>query len=259
MGFWDRVRESWRLKPVEHAFVVFAILSVPILVVLGIPDPTLATRLSAGQSAVVAVGMIVFFLGIYVQHLGSEKALKKTQEDLQKRHERKIERRRRKEGRNRERSPSLRIFLSYRRSDSADATGRIYDRLVGTFGRDAIFKDVDSVAPGVDFRRRIQDAIHKSSVMLVVIGPSWLTVTDELGARRIDAGSDNVRFEIEMALDQEVLLIPVLVGGASMPSESELPDPLRELAYRNAMTVRADPDFSSDIERLSAALSHSTS
>ena len=44
------------------------------------------------------------------------------------------------------------IFLSYRRQDSAGIAGRIYDRLRAHFGDDAIFMDIDNIPFGVDFR-----------------------------------------------------------------------------------------------------------
>ena len=66
------------------------------------------------------------------------------------------------------------LFISYRRGDSADVTGRIYDRLEARFGRESVFIDVDTIPPGVDFREHIERAVGQADVVLVVIGPDWL-------------------------------------------------------------------------------------
>ncbi|MCK5544873.1 MAG: AAA family ATPase, partial [Desulfobulbaceae bacterium] len=143
-----------------------------------------------------------------------------------------------------------RIFISYRRHDSADITGRIYDHLVRKFGRESVFKDVDAIPPGADFRDAIRSAVSTAVVFLAVIGDRWLTVADEERRRRIDDPNDFVRIEVETALKRDFQLIPLLVRGAHMPTEAELPEALRALSYRNALPVRNDPDFSRDIERL---------
>jgi hypothetical protein len=148
------------------------------------------------------------------------------------------------------------IFISYRRSDSQDVTGRIYDRLLNTFTRNQVFKDVDSIPLGVSFPAHIQEILGKSSVVLVVIGPTWLATTDGQGKRRLDDPSDFVRLEVELALRAEIPVIPVLVSGARMPPASELPESLKGLADRNGMQVRADPDFNHDMTRLFSGIDH---
>jgi hypothetical protein len=142
------------------------------------------------------------------------------------------------------------IFISYRRNDSADVTGRIYDRLLYSFGRDAIFKDVDSIPFGVNFRTYLNDIIEKSKILLVVIGPRWLSTTDDQGERRLDDPADFVRIEIEAALKRKIMIVPLLVSGASMPNASQLPSSLEELAFYNGIQIRPDPDFHKDMSRL---------
>jgi len=143
------------------------------------------------------------------------------------------------------------IFMTYRRADSRKDAGRIYDRLVQAFGKDNIFKDVDSIPIGKDFRGIILEAVAQCDVQLVIIGRSWLTITDEKGQRRLDNPEDYVRIEIESALQRDrCTVIPVLVDGAPMPSADELPVTLRELAFKNAAVVRDDPDFHPDVTRL---------
>jgi hypothetical protein len=146
------------------------------------------------------------------------------------------------------------VFLSYRRSDSEDITGRIYEHLVSRFGRANLFKDVDSIPAGVDFREAIRKAVRSSSIMLAIIGTGWLNTEDDAGNQRLNDPNDFVRIELEAALEQRTPIIPVLVRGATMPSPDQLPHSLHDLAYRNATPVRSDPDFVSDITRLCRAI-----
>jgi hypothetical protein len=141
------------------------------------------------------------------------------------------------------------IFISYRRSDSNDVTGRIYDRLAEHFGRGVVFKDVDSIPFGVDFRTHLQQGVGHCQVVVAVIGATWLSVSDAKG-RRLDNSDDWVRAEIETALGRDIPVVPLLVGGACPPSVDELPASLKDLAYRNCAQARPDPDFHHDMDRL---------
>ncbi|MEP6985463.1 MAG: toll/interleukin-1 receptor domain-containing protein [Chloroflexota bacterium] len=144
-----------------------------------------------------------------------------------------------------------RIFISYRRSDSAAASGRIYDRLCVAFGEKAVFKDVDVIPPGANYPTLLNEAIARCDVLLAIIGSHWLTVVESNGQRRLDNPDDFVRIEIEAGLKRDsVLVIPILVDDAGMPSTGDLPESLRPLYYRNAAIVRNDPDFNRDIGRL---------
>ena len=146
------------------------------------------------------------------------------------------------------------VFVSYRREDSGDVAGRIYDRLLNDIDDGEIFKDVDSVPFGVDFRRHLDEAVGNCDVMIVVIGDRWLTETDAQGGRRLDQPNDFVRIEIESALRRDIPVIPVLVKRAAMPAAGDLPDTIKELAFRNGIEVRVDPDFHNDMNRLVAGL-----
>ena len=147
------------------------------------------------------------------------------------------------------------IFISYRRDDASDVTGRIADVLKSKFGKDLLFKDVDSIPLGTDFRRVIADAVGRCDVLLAIIGDDWLDATDEARRRRIDDPNDFVHIEIRAALERDIPVIPVLVERTNMPRDKDLPEPLRPLAFRNAISVRPDPDFHNDMERLCRALS----
>lgn len=141
-------------------------------------------------------------------------------------------------------------FICYRRSDSENITGRIFDRLVHEFGPDRVFKDVDFIPLGVDFTEFIADALKKSQVLIAVIGKDWLNAVDDKGNRRLDNPDDWVRSEIAMALKMGIRAIPLLVNGAEMPKAADLPRGLKKLARCNAAYARPDPDFHKDIDRL---------
>jgi hypothetical protein len=149
-----------------------------------------------------------------------------------------------------------RIFISYRRADSADVTGRIYDRLAAHFGAPTVFKDVDSIPPGIDFKEHLEKAVGKCRIFLAVIGDRWLETTGSPQNNRLHDPRDFVRIELEAALNRNILIIPLLVRGASMPAEEKLPPSLGKLAYRNAMSIRPDPDFHRDMDRLIEAISN---
>ena len=142
------------------------------------------------------------------------------------------------------------ILISYRREDSADVTGRIYDRLIQQFGREDIFKDVDSIPFGVDFRIYLDAQVAKCEVFLAVIGRDWMKKRSSKGKSRLDDPGDFVRIEIESALKRHIPVIPVLVGGALIPPAERLPSSIQDLSYRNGISVRPDPDFHWDMNRL---------
>ncbi len=146
------------------------------------------------------------------------------------------------------------IFVSYRRDDAKHAAGRLVDRLEKSFSRDQLFFDIDNIEPGVDFVRVLKEQVERCDVLLAIIGPGWLDARDGLGARRLDNPKDFVRIELETALARDIRVIPVLVDGARMPGEAELPEPLRALTNRQAVRL-AHERFASEAEDLARALS----
>lgn len=145
------------------------------------------------------------------------------------------------------------IFVSYRRSDSAGEAGRLFDDLVHTFGEDKVFMDVSGIEAGRDFRKAIEEGVTKCGVLLVVMGPEWLTAKDERGASRLNDPGDFVRIETASALRRDIPVIPVLVRGATMPTAEQLPEDLKELAYRNCIEL-THPRWKSDVQLLNGAL-----
>ena len=145
----------------------------------------------------------------------------------------------------------VKIFISYRRADSAPIARQMYDALVDEFSDKNVFKDIDTIPGGHDFRTVITDWMTQTDVLLVLIGDKWLTLANDEGQRRIDAPDDYVRFEIELGLRlSKVTVIPIILGDTRPPSPAELPESLHDLAYLNAIFVRTGPEFEDDMTRL---------
>lgn len=150
-----------------------------------------------------------------------------------------------------------RIFVSYRREDTAYPAGWLVDRLTDHFGPGQVFKDVDSIELGDDFVEAISVAVGSCDVLLALIGDEWLTVTGDDGLRRLDDPGDFVRVEIEAALRRDVRVIPILVDGAKMPRADQLPASLVGLQRRQALELspnRFDYDTSRLVRVLDATL-----
>jgi hypothetical protein len=143
------------------------------------------------------------------------------------------------------------IFVSYRREETAAHAGRLADRLADHFGESQVFMDVDSIGLGLDFAQVLQDAVGVCEVMLVMIGPRWISP-------RLEDPGDYVRIEIEAALDRSIRVVPILVGGGTLPQAADLPESLQPLARRQAFEIE-DATFRADaaelIERLDGVLS----
>ena len=118
------------------------------------------------------------------------------------------------------------IAISSRRTDSADVTGRICDRLTWRYGKDSVFRDIDSIPFGIDFRKVVNDALRDTDVLIAVVDRIGVG-SKENGKARIDEDNDLVRVEVETALQRAIPVIPVFVGGALMPQPDELPETLR--------------------------------
>src|SRR6516225_5395081 len=144
------------------------------------------------------------------------------------------------------------LVISYRRSDSDAIAGRIRDRLASHFGEDSLFMDIDNIPFGTDFRAHIKNAMLSSDVVIVVIGPKWLG-PGKGGHWRIKDESDPVRIEVETALQKNIPVVPVLVNNATMPRPEDLPESLKDFAFRNAAEVETGRDFHAHMERLTPA------
>lgn len=145
------------------------------------------------------------------------------------------------------------ISISYRRADSEAMTGRIFDRLIAYYGKEAIFRDIDDIPAGIDFRVHINEVLRSTHILLAIVGPSWLGAAQG-GAERILEEADPVRVEVETALRRRVPIIPVLIGSTRMPSSEQLPPSLKDFAFRNAVKIDTGQDFDYHMDRLIKAM-----
>lgn len=145
------------------------------------------------------------------------------------------------------------IFISYRRDDTEGEAGRLFDDLTRAFGDNSVFMDVTGINPGLDFRKAIDDNVAGCGVLLAMIGATWATITGSSGERRLDDPNDFVRLEIASALARDIAVIPVLVHDAKMPHPDQLPDNLKDLAFRNSVEI-THARWNSDVQLLIQAL-----
>lgn len=142
------------------------------------------------------------------------------------------------------------VFISYRRDVSAGTTGRVYDALARRLGGRHVFRDVEALGPGSPFAEEIDKRLRRTDYLLAVIGPDWLTITDDQGHRRLDKPDDLVRLEIATALARDdVTVVPLLVDGAKLPAKDALPADLRPLTDRNYHELR-NAQFGGDLRLL---------
>ncbi|HXD17569.1 MAG TPA: toll/interleukin-1 receptor domain-containing protein, partial [Vicinamibacterales bacterium] len=144
------------------------------------------------------------------------------------------------------------VFISYRRTDSDVAAGRLADDLSEIFGPGRVFRDIDSLEAGEDFPRALERALDSCTVVIALIGPRWSSVVSDTGQRRLDDPKDWVRLEIARALQRDIRVIPVLLS-TTMPKESELPADLEPLLRRNAVDL-TDRYWKQEVEELARAL-----
>jgi predicted ATPase len=143
---------------------------------------------------------------------------------------------------------AIRIFLSYRRDDAEGYAGRLSEALRGAFRPEQVFRDIEAIAPGANFLEAIDTAVASCDVLLALIGSRWLEAAGKSG-RRLDDPDDVLRLELEAGLAHQVRVIPLLVHGAKMPRPDELPEPLRALAFRNALEL-SEARWEYDVQRL---------
>src|SRR5262245_4749574 len=144
---------------------------------------------------------------------------------------------------------AAKVFISYRRDDSAGYAGRVRDRLERALGRNLLCMDVDGIPLGTNLSKVLHEEVARCDVPLAMVGPNWPDARDEHGNGRLHDANDFVRVEIAAALQRNIPLIPVLLEGARIPKATELPEDLKELALRNGMEIR-HASFQDDMNRL---------
>src|SRR5262245_23532122 len=128
------------------------------------------------------------------------------------------------------------VFISYRRTDSDVAAGRLADDLSDIFGAGRVFRDIDSLEAGEDFPRALDRALDSCTAVIALIGPRWANAVNDRGERRLDDPNDWVRLEIARSLQRDIRVIPVLVS-ATMPQDTEVPPDLTPLLRRHAVDL----------------------
>ena len=137
---------------------------------------------------------------------------------------------------------SPRVYLSYRRSDSAAEAAGVVAALRRRHGRRAVVVGPPPVRWGASLHDEVRHAIRGCDIVCVVIGSDWITSTNSTGRRRLMLVRDPVRVEVETALRAGIATVPVLVGGAAAPDPDDLPETMRELAQRVPVAVPAGSD-----------------
>jgi hypothetical protein len=154
----------------------------------------------------------------------------------------------------------FKVFISYRRDDAAADARLLYESLGQRFGRENIFLDVVTLEPGTRWLDAIKSHGRSSGAVLALIGPRWLSILTDRSQSRFesDSGEDVVKLELEQALSRGsgVEVIPVLIGGATMPPPDQLPKSLRALSATHAVELR-HAHFDQDVAALIEALEHS--
>ena len=144
------------------------------------------------------------------------------------------------------------IFISNRRDDSAVFTGRLFDRLINYFGRNAVFLDIDSISIVSDFRKEVSTYIKRCDVFVAIIGTKWEGQSND--KRRIDNPDDFVRIEIEEAIALQKPIVPVYWDDFELLKSSQLPSSLKKLVHANAFRIGNGRDFDHHIGDLRIAI-----
>lgn len=142
------------------------------------------------------------------------------------------------------------IFISYRRKDSADFTVALYNELCLLFGEDAIFKDINNIPPGLNFNEVLDEALEESAVVLVVMGPDYFSKQ----GHRLFNENDWVRLEVVRSLERNLRVVPVMINGAPFPQKTQMPDDMWPLMSRQATTI-SNVSFKEDVFRLGEGIS----
>ncbi len=132
------------------------------------------------------------------------------------------------------------IFISYRHDDVEDLATALHNRLEGRFGDDRVFFDTEDIAFGANFREHIEATLDAAGVVLAVVGPNWLNITDEDGRLRLEKSDDWVRTELLAAAERQIPVIPVFMGGTTGLKADDLPQELRFLAEQHGKVIKSD-------------------
>ncbi|HSV66679.1 MAG TPA: toll/interleukin-1 receptor domain-containing protein [Mycobacteriales bacterium] len=145
------------------------------------------------------------------------------------------------------------VFINYRGVDTDFAAPLLHKELSRRFGRNLVFWDAESIAPGEDYVERLLTEVRSCAVLLAVIGPQWLTISDSTGRRRIDRPNDWIRRELAAAIVAGITVIPVFTDGAAVPTEADLPPDIAQLGRRQGLPLRLR-ESSQDLQKIVQAV-----
>ena len=149
------------------------------------------------------------------------------------------------------------IFINYRRRDSGTFSNLLAESLKMSFGKESVFIDTKSIRTGDNWSEKIETALEKASIILVVIGSEWLTLQDKFGRRRLDNKNDWVKNEIAHGLSKKnVKVIPVLLQGVDQLNKDALPKEIKGLTDFQSTRLSLD-SWEQDRDNLIAAISKS--
>lgn len=146
--------------------------------------------------------------------------------------------------------PEDAAFICYRRENAADVAGRTYDRLCAQYGRRVVFKDVDSIPIGVNFKNHLSERLSRCHVLPAVVGTRWLSPGAVQGESRLHDPTDFLRIGVERTLRRGIRIVPVFVHGSTMSRVRDLTPELSGFASCQGTSIRPDPDFPRDMNLL---------
>ncbi len=154
------------------------------------------------------------------------------------------------------------VFISYRRADTAGVATMLRKEIANKLGDDAVFHDILGVNPGDDFPDKLRNQLDRARFTLALIGDGWMTTSDHYGRRRIDLETDWVRQELAYSLaNEEVTVIPILIGPTvrlpTTEEDSVLPADLRGLLRLSTTRVSYDSldhDVAPIVEQIATVL-----
>ncbi|MEJ2464714.1 MAG: toll/interleukin-1 receptor domain-containing protein [Candidatus Thiodiazotropha sp.] len=138
------------------------------------------------------------------------------------------------------------IFLSYRRADAPGYVGRLADSLEARFGDGTVFRDVDSLRGGNNWKKALSRAISEAQLVIAIIGPQWQKLLQD----RQGEEADWVSFELNQARALDIPVIPLVLGNAIYKPDS-LPAELAWLAdVQSSALADGQGRWNPDIARL---------
>ena len=145
------------------------------------------------------------------------------------------------------------VFINYRTGDGEWPAAFLDDKFKRRYGADRVFRDATSLEPGHDFRAELLRRLERCTVLVVIIGPTWLTARDQAGRRRLDNSADYVCMEIAESLKRKIRVLPITLNEVRLPLRDELPRMIADLAHRQARVFRSR-NYQSDFKEIVAVI-----